>query len=121
MASIAKFDTWQDSSSRAFYGARAWVNFNGTGVVAIRASSGVSSITDLGTGQYAVNFSSALPDASYCGQTNCGHPGGGGTALYSTVDVTGVNQTTASRMAVFVLSNTNAQVDGANVFASVFR
>jgi hypothetical protein len=45
--------------------ARAWVNFNGTGTVAIRASVNVSSITDNGTGQYTVNFTTAMPDANY--------------------------------------------------------
>jgi hypothetical protein len=44
---------------------RAWVNFNGTGTVAIRASFNVSSITDNGTGSYTVNFTTAMPDANY--------------------------------------------------------
>jgi hypothetical protein len=44
---------------------RAWVNFNGTGTVAIRASFNVTSITDNGTGQYTVNFTTAMPDANY--------------------------------------------------------
>ena len=44
---------------------RAWVNFNGTGTVAIRASFNVSSITDNGTGNYTVNFTNAMPDANY--------------------------------------------------------
>lgn len=44
---------------------KAWVNFNGTGVVAIRASYNVSSITDNGTGDYTVNFTTAMPDANY--------------------------------------------------------
>ena len=44
---------------------RAWVNFNGTGTVAIRASFNVSSITDNGTGDYTVNFTTAMPDANY--------------------------------------------------------
>jgi hypothetical protein len=44
---------------------RAWVNFNGTGTVAIRASFNVSSITDNGTGNYTVNFTTAMPDANY--------------------------------------------------------
>ena len=48
------------------YAARAWVNFNGTGTVAIRASGNVSSITDNGTGDYTVNFTTALTDANYC-------------------------------------------------------
>ena len=44
---------------------RAWVNFNGTGTVAIRASYNVSSITDNGVGDYTVNFTTALADANY--------------------------------------------------------
>ena len=44
---------------------RAWVNFNGTGTVAIRASFNVSSITDNGAGDYTVNFTNAMPDANY--------------------------------------------------------
>jgi hypothetical protein len=45
--------------------AKAWVNFNGTGTPAIRASFNVSSITDNGTGDYTVNFTTAMPDANY--------------------------------------------------------
>ena len=47
------------------YGCRAWVNFNGTGTVAIRGSGNVSSITDNGTGNYTVNFTTAMTDANY--------------------------------------------------------
>jgi hypothetical protein len=45
--------------------AKAWVNFNGTGAVAIRASFNVSSITDNGSGDYTVNFTNAMIDANY--------------------------------------------------------
>lgn len=45
--------------------AKAWVNFNGTGTVAIRASFNVSSITDNGAGDYTLNFTSALADSNY--------------------------------------------------------
>lgn len=45
--------------------AKAWVNFNGTGTVAIRDSFNVSSITDNGTGDYTVNFTDAMPNANY--------------------------------------------------------
>lgn len=45
--------------------AKAWVNFNGTGTVAIRDDYNVSSITDSGTGLYVVNFDSALPSTNY--------------------------------------------------------
>jgi hypothetical protein len=44
---------------------RAWVNFNGTGTVAIRASFNVSSITDNGVGDYTLNFTNAMPDVNY--------------------------------------------------------
>jgi hypothetical protein len=47
------------------YAARAWVNFNGTGTVAINASGNVTSITDNGTGDYTVNFTTAMSDANY--------------------------------------------------------
>jgi hypothetical protein len=53
------------SGSAPSYSARAWVDFNGTGTVAIRASGNVSSITDNGTGDYTVNFTTAMPDANY--------------------------------------------------------
>lgn len=60
----AKLDGAQ-SGSAPIYAARAWVNFNGTGTVAIRASGNVSSITDNGAGDYTVNFTTAMPDANY--------------------------------------------------------
>jgi len=54
------------------YGCRAWVNFNGTGTVAIRASGNVTSITDNGTGDYTVNFTTAMPDANFCAEVTAG-------------------------------------------------
>ena len=51
------------------YQCRAWVNFNGTGTVAIRASGNVSSITDNGTGNYTINFTTAMPDVNYAAAT----------------------------------------------------
>ena len=53
------------TGSAPSYSARAWVNFNGTGTVAIRDSGNVSSITDNGTGNYTVNFTTAMPDVNY--------------------------------------------------------
>jgi hypothetical protein len=67
--STLRVNTIQDStgsSTPAINGlARAWVNFNGTGTVAIRASLNVTSITDNGTGDYTINFTTALSDANY--------------------------------------------------------
>ncbi|MBM3931131.1 MAG: hypothetical protein FJ336_07660 [Sphingomonadales bacterium] len=45
--------------------AKAWVNFNGTGTVAVRASYNVSSITDVATGRYRVNFTTSMTDTNY--------------------------------------------------------
>jgi len=53
------------SGSAPMFACRAWVNFNGTGTVAIRASGNVSSITDNGVGVYTVNFTTAIVDANY--------------------------------------------------------
>jgi hypothetical protein len=63
--STAKFNQWLNSDGTENYKCRAWVNFNGTGTVAIRASGNVSSITDNGTGNYTVNFTNAMPDVNY--------------------------------------------------------
>lgn len=56
--------------------ALAWVNFNGTGTVAIRSSYNVSSITDNGTGDYTVNFTNALSDTNYAVSGSGGDEGG---------------------------------------------
>ena len=45
---------------------RAWVNFNGTGTVAINAALNVSSITDNGVGNYVVNLTNALSSVNFC-------------------------------------------------------
>lgn len=64
---------------------KAWVNFNGTGTVAIRASFNVSSITDNGTGDYTVNFATALADAVYAATALInGGVGGNPSSPYTT-------------------------------------
>ena len=66
------------SGSAPMFACRAWVNFNGTGTVAIRASGNVSSITDNGTGDYTINLSTPMADESYAtlvtgGKDNASH------------------------------------------------
>ena len=68
---------------------RAFVNFNGTGTVAIRASFNVSSITDNGTGDYTVNFTNAMPDANFAVTAN------GGAATTNTTVSIGTSPTTS--------------------------
>lgn len=69
--STLRVNTLQTASGVEVYTAKAWVNFNGTGTVAIRAAGNVSSITDNGTGDYTINFTTAMPDANYVVQ-GCG-------------------------------------------------
>jgi hypothetical protein len=64
------------SGTAPIYPCRAWVNFNGTGTVAIRASGNVSSITDNGTGDYTVNFTTAMVDANYAEAISAGNSAG---------------------------------------------
>jgi len=66
-----KFNSGYGSVATA-YGCRAWVNFNGTGTVAIRDSGNVSSITDNDNGDYTVNFSNNLPDNNYSAVASSG-------------------------------------------------
>ena len=68
--STLKADTIQNTTGGAVTltgqtAAKAWLQFDGTGTVSIRESGGVASITDNGTGDYTVNFTSAMPDANY--------------------------------------------------------
>ena len=73
------------SGSAPSYSARAWVNFNGTGTPAIRASGNVTSITDNTTGDYTVNFTTAMPDANYSfgGLCEASGPTGNGNVMSS--------------------------------------
>ena len=95
--------------------AKAWVNFNGTGTVAIRASFNVSSITDNGTGDYTINFTTAFADANYC-VTAMGRNVANQeiTTLHASVAPT----TTAVRIRSQSLS---AYGDNEYMYASVFR
>lgn len=61
------------SGSAPSYSARLWVNFNGTGTIAIRDDGNVSSLTDNGTGDYTVSFTTALPDTNYCVTGHANH------------------------------------------------
>ena len=77
---------------------RAWVNFNGTGTVAIRASFNVSSITDNGTGSYTLNFTTALSDANYAAVGVTRSPGiaSGGPIQFETYTTTTLAFTTVN-------------------------
>lgn len=101
------------------YGCRAWVNFNGTGTVAIRASGNVSSITDNGTGNYTVNFTNAMPDENYAANITAGGNTVGRQPITSAaVDGSGntvAPTTSAFRFNVVIVSITNTDANFLNV------
>lgn len=102
------------------YGCRAWVNFNGTGTVAIRASGNVTSITDNGTGNYTVNFTTAMPDNNYS------FAGASGSQTNSGVD-NGVNSlinrasTSSCQFATRNVQSAGAATDYDSVNVAIFR
>jgi hypothetical protein len=102
---------------------RAWVNFNGTGTVAIRASFNVSSITDNGTGDYTVNFTNAMPDANYSKVAIVAFVAGV-SVCYATTDwAVASNTEVAPTTTAFRLASASGAsgVDSKYISASVFR
>jgi len=97
------------------YGCRAWVNFNGTGTVAIRASGNISSITDDNVGRYTVNFTTAMPNANYGTVITHEEIDYGGTSF-----IQGTPSTSAVSVACY--SNTSGQYHDTDIFCvSIFR
>ena len=98
------------------YGCRAWVNFNGTGTIAIRASGGVSSITDNSAANYTVNFTTAMPDANYALASSMG-------PASNTPEFFGINSATTSSCVVGSggIINQYAGGDKANIGLAFFR
>lgn len=89
--------------------ALAWVNFNGTGTVAIRSSYNVSSITDNGTGDYTVNFATALSDANYSANVSSCDDAVAATWCY--VKGTWATSATTSSLRVLTVNNAGALSD----------
>jgi hypothetical protein len=115
-AGLLQFNSGYGSVATA-YGCRAWVNFNGTGTVAIRASGNVTSITDNNTGDYTINFTTAMPDINYSVVGSCRGQSDGDNN--STIFGTGVLTTTTAK--VFMKNNGNGNVDSSAVNVAVFR
>lgn len=99
--------------------AKAWVNFNGTGTVAIRASFNVSSVTDNGAGDYTVNFTTAMADANYAvlatGQFD-------DSTVNPIIKVSGpISPTTSAARIQSTNSGTSGVSDALRVSVSIFR
>jgi hypothetical protein len=116
--STAVFNTWQNSDGTVNYKCRAWCNFNGTtSPGTIRASGNVSSVTKNGTGDYTVNFTTAMPDANYSASVNIMRFSTGSFGDIAQIEANGMN---ASNVEVRV-STTSANFDPAVVCVSIFR
>jgi hypothetical protein len=111
------------SGTAPLYMCRAWVNFNGTGTVAIRASGNVSSITDDGTGNYTVNFTNALVDTNYSANVTVsldGTPNVNGTVRQCMVNASGTMTTTSCGVSSFQTVGTSVN-DAAVMNVAIFR
>lgn len=98
--------------------AKAWVNFNGTGTVAMRAAFNVSSITDNSTGDYTVNFTTAMPDANYAVGGFGGQNLDGG---YIQLSTSAAPTTSACRITTGSIPGVHSARDMAYVCVAVFR
>ena len=99
---------------------KAWVNFNGTGTVAIRASYNVSSITDNGTGDYTVNFTTALVDANYSTVITCNLNATGNSSRLGSAPFNQAATTGSIRMQTTLSSSTGAE-DMQFINVAIFR
>jgi len=106
------------SGTAPIYPCRAWVNFNGTGTVAIRASGNVTSITDNGTGIYTVNFTTAMFDVNYS-VTLGARPASSGTNGRSLI--AGTTYSTSAVQIQFINAADTAYLDPDVYCVSVFR
>jgi len=108
------------SGTAPLYMCRAWVNFNGTGTVAIRGSGNVTSITDNGVGSYAVNLTTALTDTNYaCVMATKGSSGAGTPFL--PVEHASLAARTTSSIAFYVIALNGATPDADVVEVVFFR
>ena len=109
------------SGTAPLYMCRAWVNFNGTGTVAIRASGNVSSITDNGTGDYTVNFTTAMVDANYSINTNASIDGLGFTGQQNAQPKADYTPLTTDCKVVTSNSGVATLIDAIRVYVDIFR
>lgn len=117
-----KFNSGYGSVATA-YGVRAWVNFNGTGTVAIRASGNVSSITDNGTGSYTINFTTAMPDANYSVDASSSPTGSNPSQVLMFASITpwATSSPAASNFTIATVINSLAYTDIPFICLSVSR
>ena len=100
--------------------AKAWVNFNGTGTVAIRSDYNISSITDHGTGEYTMNFSTAFANTNYSECLATSGDINDGCILRSYAGSNPLGKTTSGVRIQARQINNGSQGDTASITASFF-
>jgi hypothetical protein len=113
-------DLFNATGSAPVYACRAWVNFNGTGTVAIRASGNVSSITDHANGQYTVNFATAMPDTDYATSISVGFSSSSGDDWVFMHERMDFKATSSTRLHI-AESTVSTNEDMFGVFVAIFR
>ena len=117
MASVIRGNDNFDSAAAA--GLKAWVNFNGTGAVSIRAAYNVNYIMDNGTGDYTVNFTTAMPDANYAVVSSAARNNATDVMICAPKGNAGTYSTSAVRLQT--LSDGGGYEDSPVVGVSIFR
>ena len=97
-----------------YFAARAWVVFNGS-TREILAASNVSSVTDLGTGEHRVNFTTNMPSASYCVMCSAYRAGGANNIIVS------YGATTVSSVPIYTFNVANTYINPTTISVVVFR
>ena len=118
--STIKVDTIKTTSNVEVFTCKAWVNFDGTtntgGSCTIRASGNVTSVTDNGTGDYTVNFTTAMTDVNYNAIVTSGLKGNTwGIHMQS------LTAPTASAFRFLTVNTVDTPLDNSYVYASFFR
>jgi hypothetical protein len=121
------------SGSAPIYGARAWVNFDGTrnegdtgastngANVKIRASGNVTSVLKNSTGNYTINFTTAMQDSNYCMLSNTSGDAVSASLSYEANTTTSRDTASTSSIIIQVTNNLGTPADRASTSVSIFR
>ena len=113
-------DGGQTGSAPAF-ACRAWVNFNGTGTVAIRASGNVSSVVDTAVGAYTVSFTTVMPDGNHVAVVTSGKSGGAFSSSNSSFGMLREYAGNANNQVVYSITSAGAGSDRDLINVAIFR
>lgn len=121
MSGNVKFDKWINDDNSENYKCRAWVNFDGLGTVSIREAGNVSSITDFGSGDYFVNFTTAMLDVNYCIQSGVHGRDNENMGVFVDAFNNITSPTTTSVRIMARRTDTHAYLDVTAVHVAIFR